>query len=121
MHRFIFPIISLAGFVPPKPSPRFSPLKKKKKSDFFSFHFLLVPIFTPPPKIEGTSDWHCTTTLAVPRIMRICVKGKAHTKIRSKVRALKASNSGQKSCSSTDRAVPYQLLRCHATSNNDIF
>lgn len=60
--------------------------------------------------------WHCTTTPAVPRIMSICVKGKAHTKIRSKVCTLKASNSGQKSCSSTDSAVPNQLLRCHTAA-----
>lgn len=36
-------------------------------------------------KINGASIWHCTTTLSGPQIMSVCMKGKAHSKIRSKV------------------------------------
>jgi len=47
----------------------------------YFFHFLQCKIVTPSGRIDCTSDWHCTTTLAVHRVMSICVKGKAHTKI----------------------------------------
>ncbi len=66
-------------------SPRFSLWKKKSIFQIFFFHFLQCKNFTPSARIDGTSDWHCTTIPAVPQIMSICVKGKAHTKIRSKV------------------------------------
>ena len=98
-------------------------MKGKKKinfSDFFPLHFLQRKIFTPSARIDSASDWHQTTTPAVPWIMSICLKGKAHTKIRSKVCTLWASNGGQKSCSSASSAMPIQLLRCHTAGNDRI-
>lgn len=93
---------------------------RKKKSIFPGFfpHFLQCKIFTPSVRIDGICDWHCTTAPDVSWIMSICVKGKAHSKIRSKVCALKASNGGQNSCFSARSTMPIELLRCHTTDND---
>lgn len=90
-----------------------------KKLDFFLFHLLQCPIFTPAGRPDGVSDWHSSTTPAAPRVMSISVKAKVHTKIRSKVCAL--SNSGQQSSSGAVIAVPNPLLRCHTASKDDSF